>query len=296
MSKVDTEALPPGRAIALPGRGTTFACEFPGPPGAPTVFLLHGLACSGYLNWFPTFPALRERYRVIAMDMRGHGRGIDPGRRFRLADCADDVVALADALQIETFTPVGYSLGGPVAQLTWRRHPDRVEGLVLCATSRNFGGTRRERNFYRTLLGGVAALRLAHVLRRGEEPVAVPDDAELPDGFEGAFVHAWAMRELRQNHTEALLTAMNAMGRFSSASWIGEVDVPTAVVVTTKDRFIAPPRQLKLANAIPGATIHPCHAGHAACVLGRRRFVPALVEACESVANRLPAAASAAAP
>jgi len=59
------------------------------------------------------------------------------------------------------------------------------------------------------------------------------------------------------------------------------------VVVTTKDRFIAPTRQIKLANAIPGATMHPVHGGHAACVLAYRRFVPALVEACESVVARL---------
>jgi hypothetical protein len=81
---------------------------------------------------------------------------------------------------------------------------------------------------------------------------------------------------------------MSALGRFSSHEWIGEVDVPAAVVVTTKDRFIAPARQIKLANAIPGATIHPVHAGHAACVLSYRRFVPGLVEACESVASKLP--------
>ncbi|MBV8561355.1 MAG: alpha/beta hydrolase, partial [Acidimicrobiia bacterium] len=83
------------------------------------------------------------------------------------------------------------------------------------------------------------------------------------------------------------LQAMSTLGRFSSHEWIGEVNVPTGVVVTTRDHFIAATRQIKLANAIPGATIHPVHAGHAACVLAYRRFVPALVEACESVVARL---------
>ena len=80
---------------------------------------------------------------------------------------------------------------------------------------------------------------------------------------------------------------MNAIGRFTSHHWIGEVDVPTAVVVTTRDHFVAPNRQLKLARAITGATVHPVAAGHAACGLAPRRFVPALVEACESVAARV---------
>src|SRR5205823_9089164 len=94
------------------------------------------------------------------------------------------------------------------------------------------------------------------------------------------------MEELRQVSPGVALQAMSTLGRFSSHAWIGDVDVPTAVVVTTRDRFIAPSRQIKLANAIPGATIHPVHAGHAACVLAYRRFVPALVEACESVTAR----------
>jgi hypothetical protein len=80
---------------------------------------------------------------------------------------------------------------------------------------------------------------------------------------------------------------MHELGRFTSHEWIGGVDVPTALVVTTRDRLIAPTRQLKLATAIPGATIHPIDAGHAACVLGARSFVPALLEACDSVVARL---------
>ena len=88
---------------------------------------------------------------------------------------------------------------------------------------------------------------------------------------------------------------MNVMGRYDSSDWVREIDVPTAVVITTKDRLVSPVRQLKLARAIEGATVHPASAGHAACVIGRRWFVPALVEACESVAARLAAGAEAAA-
>src|SRR5687768_8020300 len=109
--------LPTGWTVELPGRGTTFAAEIPGPEGAPTLLLLHGLACTGYLNWFPALSSFAGKYRVVMMDLRGHGRGIPTGRFFRLKDCADDAVALADALGIERFIPVGYSMGGPVAQL-----------------------------------------------------------------------------------------------------------------------------------------------------------------------------------
>ena len=127
--------VPLGRRVELPGRGTTFVREVPGPPGAPTVLLLHGWIASGGLNWFQAFEPLSEHFRVVAPDLRGHGRGIRSRRRFRLADCADDVAALLDELgDVGPVIAVGYSMGGPVAQLLWKRHPERVRGLVICAT------------------------------------------------------------------------------------------------------------------------------------------------------------------
>ena len=84
----------------------------------------------------------------------------------------------------------------------------------------------------------------------------------------------------------AVIEAAHAIGRFSSHEWAGEIDVPTAVVVTARDRLVPPSRQLKLAHAIPGATVHPVHGDHGACVVDAHRFVPVLVDACRSVASR----------
>src|SRR3954469_21660305 len=179
--------VPRGRFVELPGRGRTYVREMAGPPGAPTLVLLHGLAATGGLNWFASFEPLSRHFRVVALDHRGHGRGIR-APRFRLADCADDVAALADVLGVERFVAVGYSMGGPIAQLTWQRHRDRVEGLVLCATSRNFRGTIRERTWYRTVPGIVAGARLVSRLRGVKEPDI--DAIELGDD---AFVTRWAM-------------------------------------------------------------------------------------------------------
>src|SRR5438105_10735 len=103
--------LPPGRTIALPGRGSTFVREVAGPPGAPALLLLHGLTANADLNWFACFEPLGREFRVVALDQRGHGGGIRT-RRFRLEDCADDAAALADVLGIPRFIPVGYSMGG----------------------------------------------------------------------------------------------------------------------------------------------------------------------------------------
>jgi 3-oxoadipate enol-lactonase len=284
LATIDARTVPPGRPVVLPGRGTTFAIDIAGPPGAPTLLLLHGLVASSYLNWFPAFGPLSEHFRVVATDLRGHGRGIPLSGHFRMSDSADDAALVARQLGVDRFIVVGYSLGGPVAQMVWYRHRDQVAGLVLCATSRNFMGTRRERAFFRSLVGLSAAADLSRHLpglsgARSQPPV--------PDGLDGARMTSFALSELRRTSPRAVLEAMTALGRFSSHRWIGDIDVPTAVVVTTRDRAIGSGRQSRLADAIPGATVHPTEAGHTACVLGSSRFVPALLDACLSVKDRL---------
>jgi pimeloyl-ACP methyl ester carboxylesterase len=283
--------MPTARRVELAGRGSTMAYEMAGPPGAPTLLLLHGLGASGLLNWFLAFGPLGDHYRVVAMDLRGHGRGIPPGPRYRLADCADDAAALADALDIDHFIPVGYSLGGPIAQLLWHRHRERIDGLVLCATSRNFGGKITERVFFKGMWGPVAAVRASHLIpspRRPKPPrrtTVFEGDCPSKDVIVTNMTR-WAFGELVRCTPTAAIGAMHALGRFSSHEWCREIDVPTAVVITLRDRLVAPSRQFKLAHAIPGATIHEVDSDHAACVLGARVFVPALLDACDSVAAR----------
>ncbi|HEX6313173.1 MAG TPA: alpha/beta fold hydrolase, partial [Acidimicrobiia bacterium] len=223
--RLTAETLPPGRRVELAGRGTTFVYDQPGPPGAPTLVLLHGLGATGALNWFPSFGPLSQRFRVVAVDLRGHGRGIPAGRAYRLADCADDIAALADALGVERVVPVGYSLGGPIAQLLWHRHRDRVDGMVLCATSRNFSGTIVERCFYQGLGGAALALRLAGSFPPFRGAPAGDHVMEEQD-LEGMRLPLWAFDELRRCNPLAMLAAAHALGRFSSHEWIGEVDVP----------------------------------------------------------------------
>ena len=77
---------------------------------------------------------------------------------------------------------------------------------------------------------------------------------------------------------------MDAVCAFTSDSWISQVDVPTAVIVTDRDRVVPAGRQLELARAIPGASVRHLDADHGACVNAPHLFAPALLEACWSVA------------
>ncbi len=280
-------SLPPGRSVELPGRGTTFIREI-GPRTAPALVLLHGLSASADLNWFACFRPLGRHYRVIALDQRGHGRGIRlRGRRFRLEDCADDVAALADVLGIHRFVPVGYSMGGPVAQLVVRQHRERVDGVVLCATSGSFGSRRPQSRFaFSALAGASVALRLTPVaVRRQIATTFLRGRAE-----DGAMAR-WVRAELLRNDAAAVLQAAVALGSFRSREWLGDLKVPAAVVVTTRDRLVPPARQFHLADSIPGATVHTVAGDHGVCAVRPDLFVPALLDACASVTARARSAA-----
>lgn len=272
--------MPPGGPIELPGRGTTFHRDQPSRAGdgAPAILLLHGWTATADLNWFPSYGPLAEHFRVVALDHRGHGRGIRTSRRFRLADCADDAVALADALDLDRFIPVGYSMGGLVAQLVWHRHRDRVEGLVLGATARNFRGNR-------SAVGGFAALGAMATAAR-----VVPENAQRRAARRmigrRPGLSDWARDQFEAGDPRMILEAGQAIGAFSSHAWIGEVDVPTSVVLTEEDQVVPPARQAKLAAAIPGAVVHPAPIDHGGCVAAPAHFVPALVAATRDVAGR----------
>jgi pimeloyl-ACP methyl ester carboxylesterase len=272
----DSPVLGPAgwRTVSLEGRAPTFACDIPGPSiTSPTVVLLHGLMMTGSLNWAPFMAALSEHFRVVVLDHRGHGQGaLAP---FTLEDCADDAVALLDALGIRRAIFVGYSMGGPIAQLAWRRHPSRVRGLVLCATAADFRLNPPGRLVLSVLDEFTAALSVVprQVRLRGLRsilPGLVADRnlrLEIADAFE--------------RHDDASIrVAARVVRRFCSTDWIVGAPVPTAVVVTQQDRLVTPAQQLHLAALIPGAAVVPVDADHMACLTAPERFSPALVEAC----------------
>ncbi|MFI9505304.1 alpha/beta fold hydrolase [Nocardia sp. NPDC052566] len=281
----DITEVPGGRVIDLPGRGRTYVADIPGPAGAPTLILLHGTACTAMLNWFPVLGALTKNYRVILFDQRWHGHGIR-SERFRLTDLADDVIAVADELGVESATCVGYSMGGIVGLLAAHRHPERVRGLVLCATPYRFQEKWRERAFHLSF-GALADALGPYSFRRAEERAwRLP---ELPEHtWAPGRLDQWALTELRSTSGWALAQAIAEIGRFDATEWLATLTAPTAVVITTKDRAIPVYRQLEMATMIPGASIHLLKAGHAGCVTAADRFAAVLRGACADVLARQP--------
>jgi 3-oxoadipate enol-lactonase len=272
------EVTPLTRLVELPGRGVTRVWECAGPPGAETLMLIHGVACTAELNWGKVFAPLAAHFRVVAADLRGHGEGIRAGWRFRLEDCADDVAALAAVLGTGKFTAVGYSMGGMVAQLVYRRHASLLSGLVLCSTAGNVGSPAQKLSAF--ALPAVAALRWNPVLQLVSAEVL---GSALLGPIDDPATARWARAQLRRTTLASVASAIGAVCEFSSDGWIGQVDVPAAVVVTTRDRIVPASRQLQLARAIPGAALHRVNADHAVCITAPQVFARTLLEACQAV-------------
>jgi 3-oxoadipate enol-lactonase len=240
--------------------------------------LLHGWSATADLNWFACFEALARHFRVVALDHRGHGRGLRTGEPFRLEDCADDAAALAEVLCIDRCVAVGYSMGGPVAQLLSQRHCELVDGLVLCATSSHFSEQPGERIVF-GVAAGLSAVGSVVPLR----PFA---GAALAGWCRWRRLRRrswWGFDEIARHDWPQIVEAARELGRFDSRDWISESAVPTAVIVTEDDEVVPTVRQLVVAASIPDATVRRVPGGHGACTIDPDRFVPALVDACLEV-------------
>ena len=214
---------------------------------------------------------------MLAVDHRGHGRGRRVGNRFRLADCADDAAAVLRSLDTGPAIVVGYSMGGPIAQLLALRHPELVAGLVLSATARDFRGAPADRLRF-AAVGAVAA-----ATRIGPAALAPSVIPVLPGSFWAA---GWALAEMRRHEPAALVAAAAALGRFTSREWVGTLNVPSTVIVHTQDGAVPPRRQRKLAAALADAQVIEVDLDHLGVARDPDVYVSALLDAVTSVARR----------
>jgi 3-oxoadipate enol-lactonase len=276
--------LPRGREIELRGRGTTFVREVPAPKGRkkrPTVLLVHGWTVTADLNFYECFGPLGARYPVVAHDQRGHGRGIRSGE-FRLEDCADDIASLIDAMELQRPIVVGYSMGGGVAQLVAQRHPDKIRGIVLCATAHRFASGLHEQAWRRVLLDSVTA-----VMAR----LPVDIRARLNQEFQarrdvGNSHEAWVLDEIARHDPAMVLQGLQALAAFDSLTWLGDLDVPVAVVRTLDDTTVPTADQNTMIDALLDRSVFDVDGSHRSAVEKPQEFVAALLGAIADVEDR----------
>jgi pimeloyl-ACP methyl ester carboxylesterase len=250
----------------------------------PPVVLLQGLGLSSRF-WFDV-PSLlvhdprRPRF-VVTVDNRGTGKSDKPWRLWSIGTMADDVVAVLDDAGVESAFIVGISMGGMIAQHVALRHPKRVQGLVLLATtpgflvgalpepvalgrllSLPFGGARAAVNLTRLLLPESKWGRAREIFR--DWPHAMKDDPTAPHTFAAHLVAA-------STHL--------VRGRLK------RIRCPVVVVTGALDALVPPRNAEILAREIPGATLEVVpETGHAVFADDRdlvRRMVVRLEEAIE---------------
>jgi len=281
---VPPHEMPPARTINIAQRGEFFLRDSgPGDPDLPAVMLLHGWTVSADLNWHGAYgPLIEAGYRVLAVDHRGHGRGLRALEPFRLADCAADAAAVVRQLGCAPAIFVGYSMGGTIAQLIAREHCDVVAGVVLSATSQHFQDPETVKIWR---LMGALKLGLSvsprGLWRAGLRRAKIPNSPQT----------AWWLSELTRHSARDIAEAGRELGRFDSRPWLASVSIPATSVITTRDRSVAPAKQRELAAAI-GAEVFEAPIDHLEVTSRAAEYNPVLLDAVAAVPTTNAVAAS----
>jgi 3-oxoadipate enol-lactonase len=250
--------LPSGRTVQIADRGEFFVRVHEHPdPSAPWLLLLHGWTASADLQYFTAYEALAEHWSFVAIDHRGHGRGLRSTVPFTLEDAADDAAAVVRALGIERVVAIGYSMGGPISMYLARRHPDLVEALVVQATALEWRASRFERWRWRWLP------LLGYGLRSWYYPRSVVRIVlrAVPAGHPLEPYVGWIAAEMLRNSAHVMVEAGRALRFHDARAWAPTLPVPAVSLITTRDHLVPPRKQRALADAL-GAEVFELRGDH----------------------------------
>jgi 3-oxoadipate enol-lactonase len=275
--------LPPGEIVQVPDRGEFFVRHHRHPdPSAPTLLLLHGWTASGDVQFFTAYRALAEIASFVAIDHRGHGRGLRIDEAFRFEDAADDAAAVLDVLGVDRVITIGYSMGGPISMWFARRHPHRVAGMVVQATALEWRAKFSERLTWIWLPVLGALLRswaFPRYLRRSLTHILV-------SGHELAPYVPWLSGEIQRGNPHSIVSAGGALRRHDARTWAHRLGVPAGALVTTSDQLVRPRKQRQLAAALRAEVVE-LHGDHFCTLALPGEYATATVELVRKVAARI---------
>jgi pimeloyl-ACP methyl ester carboxylesterase len=254
-----------GYAVA-PSDGSPLFYESWGERGTPTpVLLCDGIGCDGYV-WRYLKNDLGSRFGLHP-HYRGHGRTAAPRdpRRVTIEDLADDITCVLDDALVDRAVLVGHSMGVQVALETYRRHPERIAGLVLvCGASshplKTFRGSAALDDLLPTIQKWVVRVpgivnrvtrwvlptRLAYeVASRLEIRRELVEPADFMPYLEG----------MSRIDARLFVAMLSAAGQHSADELLPSIEVPVLVVAGGRDGFTPPDRSRAMAAAIPGSEL-----------------------------------------
>jgi 3-oxoadipate enol-lactonase len=216
-----------------------------GPEDAPVLVLANSLGTTLDM-WDPQAPALRERFRLLRYDHRGHGGSPVPHGPYTVADLGRDALALLDGLGIERFAFCGLSIGGMVGMWLASEVPDLVESLVLVCTSARLGPPENWEARARTVRAdGVPAVS-GSVLERWFTPA-------FRESNPGIF--GWARTMLDATPPEGYAACCEAIRDLDLRDRLGQIRAPTLVIAGANDPATPPEHAELIRDAVPDARL-----------------------------------------
>lgn len=223
----------------------------------PTLLLVHGY-CASLHTWQPWVERLRDSYRIVSIDLPGHGLTRTPPRyRVTRNSFADVIEATAEHLKLDRFTLIGNSMGGAAAWDYASRRPERVEALVLVAAA---GFTPRPDQDYlhpavqdlmRSPMGPILRdLDNTPFMRKGLKASfadqGLADDRMIERYVElaRAPMHRDVQMQLAINRDERL---------YASRQNLTRIKAPTLVLHGTHDRVVPVTDGLRFASLLPNS-------------------------------------------
>ena len=242
--------------MKIDANGSTFNCRIDGEQG-PWVFLSHGLA-TDLSMWDELATALKDRYRVLRYDSRGHGASAAPDGDYSLDQLVDDAAGILDALDIEQTLFAGLSMGGMVGLGLMIRHPHKIKGAVI-ADSRHT--TTPE--FTKAWLDRITAVRKDGI----EAVVASTVSRWSSDGLATRNPAVVARMEamVRGTSVNGYCGCAAALARLNYGPRLSEISTPVLVMCGDEDHGAPPENSRQMAALIKGARfVEIKQAGHIA--------------------------------
>ncbi len=233
----------------------------------PALFLIHGIGASRH-SWDGVVAALKHKHRIIAYDLRGHGKSPVPAPPYTLDDLVVDLEALRAELGIERAHFAGHSLGGMIGPAYARVHPERVLSLGLLSTA----AFRTEEDSAR-VKAVVASMRekgIAPVLHALKDRWFTPEfAARRPDVIERR------LQQVIDCDPAVFLSVFDIYAETEMAPWLHEVNAPSLVLTGESDGGCPPRLNEQIAKALPRSEL--------VVLAGLRHAI--LLEAAERVAK-----------
>lgn len=215
-----------------------------GPEDAPVLVMSNSLGTT-LTMWDEQVPALRERFRLLRYDHRGHGGSPVPSGPYNIEDLGRDVLVLLDRLKVARFSFCGLSIGGMVGMWLASEAPERVERLVLCCTSARFAPDSFDSRARTVRAEGVSAIADA-VVERWFTPAFREDRPEVAE---------WARRMLLESPAEGYAGCCEAVRDADLSGRLGTIPVPTLVIAGADDPAAPPDQSELIRDSIPDASL-----------------------------------------